>query len=91
MEQPKNNIPVSAPTEASENERKPYTAPTAEIILLAPQEPLSAVDFGFHKENEADRWALNGWGNYNLLGDSSASAITGNIYPKAWQLPDSSQ
>ena len=91
MEEMKNNISVPVPTDVVEKERKPYMAPSAEIILLAPKEMLAAVDFGFHNDNEANRWALKGWGNYKLLGDNPASAVVGEIYPKAWELPDSSQ
>ena len=62
MEEMKNNISVPVPTDVVEKERKTYIAPSAEIILLAPKEMLAAVDFGFHNDNEANRWALNGWG-----------------------------
>ena len=74
----------SAPKATLPYARKPYEAPTADIILLVPQEELSAWDTKYHT-NDADRWALNGWG-YNKLGDP-ASGTYGTVKPNSWTLP----
>lgn len=48
--------------------KKPYTAPAAELLLLAPAEALASQD---------DQIALNKWGNSILNGDT-ASIVGGN-------------
>ena len=68
----------------AQDARKPYEAPSAEIILLVPQEELSAWDTNYHT-NDADRWALNDWG-YGKLNDS-ASGVYGTVKPNSWTLP----
>ena len=76
------NTPTAA-SEAKPDPRKPYEAPTAEIILLTPKEELAA--FTFHEGSDSDRWALNGWG-YSALNDP-ASGTYGTVTPKDWTLP----
>lgn len=65
--------------------RKPYEAPSAEVILLAPQEPLSAWDYGYHSgEDHSWRWALGQW---NIYGSDSASGVVGTVNPEDWVPP----
>ena len=83
------NVSSAAQTLA-QDARKPYEAPSAEIILLAPQEELSALDFKYHngaEDNVANRWALNGWG-YPLKGDAASSNYYSTQTPKDWTLLD---
>lgn len=76
------NTPVTA-SELAQEGRKPYEAPTAEIILLVPEEEMA---WTYHDGKDADRWALNSWG-YSALGDNAASAVTGTVMPDGWTLP----
>ena len=86
MEDLKNTPAVTS--ETKQDERKPYAAPNAEIILLTPQEDMAAWDFGYQHEDAAgNRWALSGWG-YEKLGDTAASAVTGTITPNNWTIPE---
>lgn len=68
---------------SSDSERKPYEAPTAEVILLAPEERLSAWDYGYHTGDSGDswRWALRQWSTY---GTDPASGVTGTVSPANW-------
>lgn len=75
------NTPVAV-SEAKEDMRRPYEAPTAEVILLVPQEELT---WTYHDGKDADRWALNGWG-YSALGDPD-SGVYGPVTPNNWTLP----
>ena len=61
--------------------RKPYEAPSAEVILLAPQETLAAWDTAFIPEG--DRWIFGQWGYKNKFG--GASGMEGVV--EAWDLP----
>ena len=56
-------------------ERKPYTPPAADIILLTPKEELFAWDYNYH---DSDRWALNKW---NVLKETNdpASGMVGTV------------
>lgn len=54
--------------------KKPYTAPTAELLLLAPAEAL-ATGTGTTQENQ---WAMNKWNNNNKVLDSAS--ITGSNF-----------
>lgn len=51
--------------------KKPYTAPTAELLLLAPAEAVAAGT-GTTQENQ---WAMNQWGHKVI---NSASIQGGN-------------
>lgn len=77
----------STETTESQQTRKPYTPPAAEIILLEPQEALAAWDFKYHDDSAANRWALNGWG-YPLNGDPASAGIQGTITPDTWTLQE---
>ena len=70
----------------AQDARKPYEAPSAEIILLAPKEELAGWDYQYHKDSDADRGALDGWG-YDALRDSKASGVYGTVKPNNWTLP----
>ena len=65
-------------------ERQPYTPPTAEIILLTPQENLAVTDFGFHQGKESFRWGLNGWADYTGLNQDPSSGTIKSVY---WDIP----
>lgn len=78
------NTPVAV-SEAKEDMRRPYEAPTAEIILLAPQEEMAAWTYHNGENEDANRWALNGWG-YSALGDPD-SGVYGPVTPNNWTLP----
>ena len=41
--------------------KKPYTAPAAELLLLAPSEALATGE-----TSQETQWALNKWGNSTL-------------------------
>ena len=72
----------------AQDARKPYEAPSAEIILLVPKEELAGWDYQYHNDGDetaANRWALNGWG-YGKLNDS-ASGVYGTVKPNSWTLP----
>ena len=83
------NAPVR-PSEPEQVQRKPYEPPTAEVILLAPQEELSA--FNFHQDDSSFRWGIGSWANFfgtagqNGLGDP-ASGIVGTVNPDSWVPP----
>lgn len=81
MEEIKTNLP-------SQDARKPYEAPTAEIILLAPQENLSA-DFEFHQDSSSYRWGIGGWADFFATDglNDPASGTVGTV-SNAWPLPD---
>ena len=53
--------------------KKPYTAPTAELLLLAPAEAVAAGT-GTTQENQ---WAMNKWNNNKVLPSAS---ITGSNF-----------
>lgn len=53
--------------------KKPYTAPVAELLLLAPTEAL-ATGTGTTQENQ---WAMNKWNNNKVLDSAS---ITGSNF-----------
>ena len=78
------NIPV-ADSGNSQDERKPYTPPTAEVILLMPEEALAVWDYKYHSDEVSDRWALDGWG-YNVLNHASGG-VQGTLQPSGWELP----
>ena len=60
--------------------KKVYTAPAAEIVLLAPCEGLAAWDFKFHKYDYDDRWAIGQWADFRGLGDPLSGIIgTGTL------------
>lgn len=66
------------------NVKKPYTAPTAEPILLAPLEALAAPG-----STQDDNIALNKWGYKGVVKNASVVggkrtywAEDGKIYPK---------
>lgn len=86
MEELKNRSPQQVT--AQEETRKPYEPPTAEIILLAPEEELAGWQYDSHNEGEtaANRWALQGWG-LPLNGDNIASYTIGKK-ENAWSLPE---
>lgn len=50
------------------NVKKPYTAPTAELILLAPLEALAAPDL-----TQDDNIALNKWGYKGVVKNASVT------------------
>ena len=80
-----NNV-SSAPQAVPQDARKPYTPPTADIILLVTKEELAGWDYGYHDSSAGDRWVLNGWG-YNTQKDSTASGVYGKIKPAdTWTL-----
>ena len=54
--------------------KKPYTAPAAELLLLAPAEALAAT-MGTAQENQ---WAMNKWGANAL----NTASITGSNFSK---------
>ena len=85
MEELKNvSVPAS---ELEQEEKKAYVAPEAKLIMLEPQEKLAAWDRSFHT-NDANRWALNGWG-YSALGhDPTSAGIQGTITPEDWTLQE---
>ena len=61
-------------------DRRNYTAPIAEIVLLAPCERLAAWDFKFHDSNYDDRWVLNDWKNaFGKLNDASGIVGVGTF------------
>ena len=71
-----------------QEERKPYEPPTAEVILLAPQEELSA--FTFHQDDSSYRWGIGGWANFfgnSSLGDPASGGVTGTVRPNSWVPP----
>ena len=79
-----NNV-SSAPQAVPQDVRKPYTPPTADIILLVPKEELAGWDYGYPDSSAGDRWALSGWG-YNKLNDS-ASGVYGTVkHTNDWTL-----
>lgn len=82
------NTMSAADPQEEKLERKPYTPPTADIILLVPKEELAGWDYQYHKDIEnsaADRWALNGWNSFKY---DAVSGIDGAVYsPKdTWNL-----
>lgn len=86
MDELKNTVPAAS--EVDSDKRRTYAPPTAEIILLAPTERLTAWDYGYHNDSDAgNRWALNAWG-YSVLKDTAASAVTNVIEPTDWTLPE---
>ena len=82
-----NNV-SSAPQAVPQEARKPYTPPTADIILLVPKEELAGWDFTYHDGN---RWALNGWNSFEH--DSAGGGVSGAVYNptdsegNTWTLP----
>ena len=73
---------------ASCEERKPYVPPKAEIVLLAPQEKLAAVDFKFHQNQDSYRWNIGGWMDFmdsDGLNDPSSGVV--GTKTNAWALP----
>lgn len=54
----------------TKNVKKPYIAPSAELILLAPMEALAATGL-----SDGDKIALNKWG-YKPFG--TAASVTGS-------------
>ena len=76
-------------TVSSGSERKPYEAPSAEVILLAPQDRLAAWDYGYHTGDNDNswRWALGKWGTY---GSDPASGVVGTVTPENWVPPTDS-
>ena len=70
-----------------EDSRKPYAPPSAEIILIEPEEKLALIDGAFHDDPVGNRWALNGWGVFTNSSDP-ASGVVGYVTP--WELPDTS-
>ena len=87
MEELKNT--PSAQAAEKKDGRKPYVAPTADIILLAPKEELSAWDYGYHDDN---RWAIGKWSGFNP-DNCAASGVSGAVYNptdsegNTWTLP----
>ena len=66
----------SAPQAVPQDARKPYTPPTADIILLVPKEELSAWDYG--KYDGENRWALTGWNSFNH--SAASGGMEGTVY-----------
>ena len=52
------------------NVKKPYTAPTAEPILLAPLEALAAPAISDEDSRALNKWGFNKWG-YNAVQNAS--------------------
>ena len=69
---------------SSTQTRKPYEAPTAEVILLASQERLSVWDYSYHTDDSSWRWALDKWNTY---GFDPASGVVGTVNPENWVPP----
>lgn len=70
-----NTKPIAASSNETK-ERKPYTPPTADIILLVPKEELSAWDYTYHGST---RWALNGW-NDSFDHNTASGGMEGTVY-----------
>lgn len=90
MEELKNKNSVqSAVLETKENARKDYVPPTAEVILLVPEEQLSVWDYKYSdSDSAADRWAIGIWGGFESC--PASGAIGGITNPDGWGLPASS-
>lgn len=52
--------------------KKPYTAPTAELLLLAPVEAVAATT----ETAQENQWAMNKWGQKAL----NSASITGSNF-----------
>lgn len=83
MEELKNT--PSAQAAEKKDGRKPYVAPTADIILLAPKEELSAWDYGY---DGGDRWAIGKWGGFNSETCAASGATGGLTGPNSWTMPE---
>ena len=68
------NVP-SKNVQQEQSDRRPYVAPSAEIIRLIPTEPLAVIDNNHIPESE--RWALSQWKwSDNCL---ASGGITGTV------------
>ena len=54
--------------------KKPYTAPAAELLLLAPAEAVATGEISQNDQIAMNQWAMNEW-NYKVLPSAS---ITGS-------------
>lgn len=85
MEEMKSMSSVSV--NEKQDERKVYTAPSAELIMLAPQENLALVDNNHIPAK--DRWMLGQW-NGLFSGCLASGGTTGAVTFGAddgWKLP----
>ena len=58
------------------NVKKPYIAPAAELILLAPLEALAATGISEEDSRALKMWGFNKWGNHRV---EIASAAGSNL------------